>query len=189
MLVVGLTSGLGCGKTTVAGFFRKEGAAVINADKIVARLYMETRVKRRLIRGFKTANKRKIAEAVFSSKRKLAKLNAIMHPLVKKEVRKLLKVDKKKKKVVVLDVPLLFEAKMEKICDLVVVVKCSKEQQIKRTVRKFGLSRKDTLARINSQLALSKKIKLADVVIDNSGSKGDCKKQVRVLMEFLEGLI
>ena len=195
MLVIGLTSGIACGKTTVARMLSKYAhAAILDADKI-AKEEMRTgrSAYKKLVKIFgsgilcknKTISTKKLAELVFKNKNSLKKLNSAVHPFVIAEIKKQLK--NVKSKIVVIDAPLLLEARLQDLCDLVVVVNASKETQIKRLMRK-GFNRNEALMRINSQMPLNEKIKMADCVIDNDGALESTKKQAKALAAIIEGM-
>jgi len=196
MIVVGLTSGVACGKSTVARFFRQMKVAVIDSDEIVSMLYAKDRkLHKRLISVFgtkifdkknKKIKKPVLRKIVFVDKKKLKKLNSIVHPKVYAEIKKQLKKSRKsKKKIVVVDIPLLIETKGKKLVDYVIVVKAKKKVQISRLRKRDKLTRKEALERISLQMPLSKKIKAADFVIDNSYSYAETKRQVKNVFKQL----
>ena len=191
MLVIGLTSSIGCGKTTVAGFFRELGAKVIDADAIVHDLYrQDTALKKKLLAAFGSGillhgaiDRKALAAIVFHDAKQLRTLNALVHPAVLARIRK--EIESTRKKAVVLDVPLLVEASALRLVDKLVVVQCSLAQQLERVMHRLGLSREEALSRISAQLALKEKIKLADYVIDNGGSPRHTQRQVEMLYDKL----
>ncbi len=204
LFVLGLTSGIGAGKSTVAGMFRALGAKVIGADRIVQRLYSKNRMlRKRIVAAFgkraverAQVNRRFLAQAAFPDVRRLKRLNAIVHPLVKAEIyselkklnkklsnKKFFKI-KKKPGVVVLDVPLLFESGMNKICDAVAVVKAPLHARAARMLKR-SMPRKEFMRRLKAQMPLHEKVKLADFVIDNSGSPAATRRQARSTFRLL----
>src|SRR3989338_5955880 len=195
MLVIGLTSGIACGKSTVAKMLAKyANAQVLDADKIAkGEMHIGNPAYRKIIKIFgnkilnnnKTLNSKKLAEIVFKSKTALKKLNSAVHPFVIVEIKKRIK--NSKSKFVVIDAPLLLEARLQDLCDLVVVVEASRRTQIKRLMRN-GFSRKEAIARINSQMPLNEKIKMADCVIDNDGALESTKEQAKALAAIIEGM-
>ncbi len=187
MLVIGLTSSVACGKSTVAGFFKEFGAKVIDADAIVHRLYKEdTTLRKKLLAHFGTGilsqgdiDRKALATIVFNDRKELETLNALVHPAVLAEIKK--ELEGTRKQLVILDVPLLVESAARNLVDQLIVVKCSPAQQMERVMHRFGLSHEEALKRVSAQLPLREKIKLADYVIDNSGSLRSTRQQVEQL--------
>jgi len=184
-LIVGLTGGFGTGKSTVAGMLRSFGAKVIDADRISHGLIKPRgEVYKQIIRLFGKGicggkgiiSRRKLGEIVFKNKSSLAKFNKIMHPAIISLMK--LQIKKAKEDVVVMDAPLLFESGLEKLTDVVVVVKASLDNQIRRIQKKSALTKADIILRIKSQIPLKEKLCLADFVIDNNGTIENTRKQV-----------
>ncbi len=193
MKIIGLTGTIGSGKSTVAGMFRKMGATVIDADKIVSGLYKKNFfIKVKLVEQFgeevldknNKINRKKLGEIVFKSGKKLKRLNRIVHPFVFAEIRRRIK--ERKKGIVVIDVPLLIESKMQKLIDCLVVVKAKRTVLMQR-LKRVGYSETEARQRITSQLPLREKIKFADYVIDNSSSISNTHRQVKKIYKKLEG--
>ncbi|MBU0661916.1 dephospho-CoA kinase [Candidatus Micrarchaeota archaeon] len=196
MPVVGLTSSIACGKSSVARAFAEMGAELIDADEIVHELYrkpaMVTKIRVAFGKGAiknkggkKIVNREVLAELVFSDARKLKKLNSIVHPAVVREIGR--KIRRARKKIIVVDAPLLFEAKLAKMFDVVVAVKAGRKNQIAR-LRKRGLSTREACARIASQMPLREKVKLADYAIDTNGTRRETMRQVRGIYREITGL-
>lgn len=192
MTLVGVTGAFCTGKTTVCAFFKELGARVIDADKIVQRLYRSDKRIIRLVRknfgdGVFTKGRidtAKLKVAAFASKRALEKLCRIVHPRVIETMKKEAK--KSDKAVTVLDAPLLIEAGLSKDVDYVVVVTATMEKRIERAAgRKY--TKKDIYLRKARQMALGEKIKRADFVINNNRSKRYMKKQIRGIWQTLNG--
>jgi dephospho-CoA kinase len=185
-LVVGVTGGFGTGKTTVAGMFKSFGAAVIDADEI-ARLCLRpskstyAKVVRlfgnEIINEDASINRKRLAEMVFSHPRLRHKLNALVHPAIKKDIKA--QVQGAHGCVVVIDAPLLFETGIDKAADKVVVVTAGLEQQVRRLKKRAGLERNEVMQRIQSQMPLEKKARMADFIIDNSGSIRETAQQAK----------
>jgi len=168
--LIGLTGGVATGKSTVAGIFRGLGVRTIDTDKIAHKLLEKPIVKKIVVRLFGTSDRKKLARIVFNDPKKRRKLEKILHPLIFKGVKRVAK------GVVIIEVPLLFEAGWDKYFDKTIVVSCSVAVQRKRCPKKF-------LNRIKTQMPLAKKKKRADFVINNSGSKIKTKRQVKRIFD------
>ncbi len=187
MVVIGLTGSLSTGKSTVAQMFKRSGAVVVDADQIVHRhLNQRGAVYRKLIKTFGKQiinkggmNRKKLAEIVFKDRRKLRTLENILHPMVRLTISRELKKLKKSKKMVVLDVPLLFESGINRLADISVVVKTKPSTQIKRAMKRLHITRTEALTRIKAQMPLKEKIRRADIIIDNNGTQIKTKEQVK----------
>jgi len=184
-LVIGVTGSFGTGKSTVANFFAGLGARCIDADEIVHRLLSSRgRIYKKIIAQFGrgvlaidgSIDREKLGKMVFANQLLLNKLNALIHPEVIRIIRK--RIDAVKAGVLVLDAPLLIEAGLRPLVDVLVVVSLPRWLQIKRLQRKTNLSRSDIIKRIQAQLPLKNKISLAGYVIDNSGTRQKTKMQV-----------
>jgi dephospho-CoA kinase len=107
----------------------------------------------------------------------LRKLNSIVHP----EVIKVLKrnIADSSGRVVIIDAPLLLEARLGGLVDALIVVKCPKDEQVSRCMKKFGMKKEEVLSRMRSQMSLAKKIKMADHVVDNKGPKAETRVAVK----------
>jgi len=185
-IILGVTGGLGSGKSTVSGFLKTFGAEVIDADKLAheaiapgGKCYnkaIET-FGAKILRRDKRIDRVKLGRIVFANKGYLKKLNNIIHPEVIKEIRARIK--KSKSKVIVLDVPLLIESVPINLADRLIVVKIKKGVQIKRVKMKTSLTKSDIVRRINSQIPLPVKARLADFVIDNNGTISQTRKQAK----------
>jgi dephospho-CoA kinase len=192
-MVIGITGGYCTGKSQVARIFSKFGAEVIDLDKLAHKtLEPHTKIYKKIIKEFgkdilvsNRINHFLLAQKVFDNKKRLAKLNSIIHPVVVKQMLGLRKKFSKKNKVIVVEAPLLFEAGLKKYFDYIVVVKTDKDTQIRRAIKKTGFSREDVLRRINSQWPIGRKISQADFVIDNSKNIIGTNRQVREIWEMI----
>lgn len=192
-LVIGVTGGIGCGKSTVARFFQQLGAHCIDADQIARRILSgRNSISRRIIACFGkdivnsdgNIDRQRLAELVFSDKNKLLKLNRIIHPAVIQMIKK--EICQNSSSVIVLDAPLLIEAGISSLVDILIVVRLAQRLALSRKQDQSGLSRQHLLKRIKAQLPLKRKIPLADFVIDNSGTKSDTRKQVMRIWQLLK---
>jgi len=200
MLRVGLTGGIGCGKTTIAGMMRLLGCYVINADKIAHEMMEPGQAAYdRIVQEFGThilapggcIDRPRLAAVVFGEPDKLARLNAIVHPLVLQRIT--LELDDIEEvdptAVAVVEAALLIEAGYHRRMDRLVVAVCSKEDQMERlTNPQYGrnMSREDAERRIAAQLSLEERRALATDEIDCSGTLEETRRQVTQLVSRLK---
>jgi dephospho-CoA kinase len=197
-LLIGLTGGIGSGKSKVADLLERLGAAVDCSDKIVRELQAPGGPGLRAIveqfgREYLTANgeldRAKLGKLVFEDRDARLRLNLIIHPLVTAEHQRRVAAHRARGvDVIVADIPLLLEGKKAGVgtgailpFDLIVLVYAPESLQLERVIARDRLSPEDARARIASQLSIEEKRALADVVIDNSGAWEDTEKQVREL--------
>ncbi len=195
MKIIGLTGSIGSGKSTVSGIIRKMGIPVICADHI-AKQVVETGqpAYRKIIKNFgqkilnpdKSLNRTLLGQLVFGSATKRKQLNRIVHPYVIKHIRQQLASHKKKKTpLIVLDIPLLYEEKLDSLCNEVIVVYAPAKKMLERVRRRDLLPVKEIKNRIASQVSIEKKKKKADWIIDNSKRVESTKRQVKNLFNSL----
>ena len=189
MVVIGVTGGVGTGKSTIAAMFRQLGATVLDADAIAHRLMEPKRLAwRQIVAAFGegilnedgTINRRRLAAIVFRDEPRRRRLERILHPRVLKEIKQRLhRLRRSRIPAVVLDVPLLVEAGSHDLVDALVVVTAPPEVQRERLRAKHGWSDEEIDARMAAQWELSAKAALAEYVVDNTGSAGAARTQVR----------
>lgn len=191
-VILGLTGSFASGKSTVAGIFRSYGAKVIDADKIAHTLIKPgSKIYKKIINYFgrdilkenKSIDRKKLGRIVFSNKHLLRELNRIVHPAVIRVIKG--KIKDSRQRVIILDAPLLIEAGLEKIVDKLIVVTITKEKQINRARKKTGLDKKNILKRVKAQIPLRDKVRIADFVIDNSGTIMETKEQINQIRRLL----
>ncbi|MBT2692851.1 dephospho-CoA kinase [Bacillus sp. ISL-55] len=191
-LVIGLTGGIASGKSTISAMFTDIGITVIDAD-IEARLAVEPGEKayndivshfgQGILGDDGLINRPKLGEIIFNNEEKRLLLNSIVHPAVRERMaEKRAKAEEANEKAVVLDIPLLFESKLTGLVEKIIVVYVDEQTQLERLMKRNGFSEEEASSRINSQMPLKDKVRLADAVIDNSGSVVQSKQQ---LMEIL----
>jgi dephospho-CoA kinase len=197
MVIIGITGGMGTGKTTVAKMFAGFGAKTIDADKIAHSVIRpESDVWRKLLEAFGkeifnkdgTINRRKLAEIVFRKEpHKLEELNSIVHPeVIDIILGRIQDAAENGADAVVIDAPLLIEAGLETVVDKLVVVTAERETQEQRSRRQLKLNSEEIRARISAQIPLSEKEKRADYIIDNNGSLENTLKQAREIWEGIK---
>ena len=193
MMLVGLTGGIATGKSTVAKMFKQCGAVVIDADELARDVVSPGKVAwREIVNTFgkialdpdRTINRRALGAIVFRNHSKLRRLERIIHPRVEREQARLTRQAARKdpNAVVIYDVPLLFEAGVDKRVDTIIVVTADRETQIARLKKRNGLSRAEAIRRIRSQMPLAKKIRRADYTITGTLSKGEARKTIRNIL-------
>ena len=199
MLRVGLTGGIGCGKSTVAAMMKELGCHILNADKMAHALiapgepaYAEIRRQfgRNILASVGSVDRARLAAVVFGDAEKLASLNAIVHPLVLRELdRELNRLSQSDPDgVAVVEAALLIESGYHERLDRLVLVTCTREQQLERlTNPAFGraMSREQAEKRIAAQMPLEAKRTLAHDEIDCSGSLDFTKREVQKLVRQL----
>lgn len=174
MKIIGLTGGIGSGKTTVAKLFTELGVPVYNSDLKAKKLMQDSKEIRTAIVALlgeesyrlKKLNKKYIADRVFGDKELLQKLNAIVHPAVRKDFISWVKT--KRTPYVIQEAAILFENNSYKIFDKVILVKAPKEIRLERILARDNISREEILDRMENQWEDSKKIPLADFIIENT---------------------
>jgi len=186
-LIIGITGSFGSGKTFVASLFRSFGARVLDADSIAhAVIAKGKRAHKEIVRTFGreilnsrgSIDRARLAAIAFSKKDNLKKLGRIIHPEVIKVIKEKIGLAGRQE-IIVIDAPLLIEANAHRLADRLVVVKASARKQIERCMKKFCMSEEDVLKRIENQMPLKKKMRLADFVIDNDGTRSETRKQAR----------
>jgi dephospho-CoA kinase len=196
MLNVGLTGGIGSGKSTVDRLFRKKGAEIIDFDSLAhaAEAPGSTAWKeivayfgRDILNHDDTINRERLGTIVFRDSKKLKKLNSIVHPSLFDEWKRKIEVIRLKRKdaVIISDIPLLIEVKWHEYVDVVVLVYISPEEQIKRIMKRNGYTRHEATDRLNSQMPIGEKVPYANFIIHNEGSVEETEKIVSDIWETL----
>lgn len=179
MKVIGLTGGIASGKSLVSQAMRTLGAVIINADEIAHAataphqpVWNETieLFGKEILSEDGSIDRKKLGEIVFNDRKKLMQLNQITHPRIGQEIRNRIKKAglANPQAVVLVEVPLLYEAHMENLFDEIWVTWVDRETQIKRLMNRDGISEQDAIKRIEAQMPLDEKVKRADWVIDNN---------------------
>jgi dephospho-CoA kinase len=197
VLVIGLTGGIGSGKSTVSALLAAKGAVVVDADAIVQDVQrpgtpvfdaMVERFGPGVVAADGTLDRAAVADVVFTDPAALADLNAIVHPAVGAEILTRMEALGATDEVVVLDVPLLVESKNAYPVAGLVVVDVDPEVAVRRLVEHRAMREDDVRARMSRQATREQRLARADRVIDNSGSVDDLPAQVDDVWEWIEGL-
>ncbi|RXW17534.1 hypothetical protein EST38_g8320 [Candolleomyces aberdarensis] len=196
MLVVGLTGGIATGKSTVSNLLKSRGIPVVDADVIARQVVepgtpalakIEAHFGPQVIQADGSLDRKQLGSIIFNDAAQRAKLNAIVHPAVRKAMGwEVVRYWFKGEKICVMDVPLLIEGPLHKMVGKVVVVYCSEEIQLQRLIQRDNSTREDALSRLRSQMPIADKVAYADVVLDNSGTHQDLEAQVADLLRRLD---
>ncbi|MET3589057.1 dephospho-CoA kinase [Bartonella silvatica] len=192
MKIIGLTGSIAMGKTTVAGFFRQAGVSVFSADEMVHKLYDSEKTCSLIKHIFPDViengkiNRVKLSEILINDDKKLQKLEKIIHPLVRTKEEEFVETARQQgEKLVVLDIPLLFETKSEKRVDFVVVVSAPLTMQKERAMIRPNMSEEKFAFISSKQMSDEKKRERADFVIDTGKDLENTRQQVFCLIKKL----
>ncbi len=196
MILVGLTGGVATGKSTVAQMFQRCGAFVIDADALAHQVVEPDKPAwRAIVKTFgkavlnpdRTINRQALGALVFRNRASLRRLEQIIHPRVAREQARLTARARRNdsKAVVIYDVPLLYEAGIDKRVEKVIVVTADRETQIARLKKRNGFPRADAIRRIRSQLPLRQKARAADYLLDGTTPRPRLLAQVKRLYREL----
>ena len=188
MIIAGLTGGIASGKSTVSRFLFDAGARIIDADKIAREMVKQgTPAYDEILSLFSNTmllpdgeiDRERLGDIIFNDPKKKARLNAIVHPRVFERSTEMITqiASQAPDAVVIMDIPLLLEAGMERDLAEVIVVYVPEALQLERLMKRDGIGEKAAMARIRSQMPIEEKRKRATVVIDNSGSMSDSRRQ------------
>lgn len=178
MLKIGITGGIGSGKSTACSVFKELGVPIYNSDQRAKEIMVEDRI---LMESLKDAfgteiytngalNRAKLASIVFSDKEKLSVLNNLVHPAVGRDYQNWLS-QNKNKPYTIKEAALLFEAGIYKSLDYLILVTCPEEERIDRVVKRDGVTREEVKKRIANQWPEEDKLALSDFVLNNSGEE------------------
>ncbi|SVA43994.1 uncharacterized protein METZ01_LOCUS96848 [marine metagenome] len=191
MLKIGLTGGIGTGKSSVMEAFQSFGAAVLNADLLGHDAYLPgtigfekvvTEFGQEIVNSDGEIDRKKLGPIVFSDTSKMDRLNQIMHPLIRDLIEKrLATLESNQTKVAVVEAAILIEAGWKSVFDEIWVVIADREKVINRLGIRNGLSRDDAVRRIDSQMSDDERIKRGDIVVENTGSMEDLQTRVHSL--------
>lgn len=198
MKVIGLTGGIGSGKSTVARLFAEHGARVIDADKIGHDVYrpgtsawegVVAAFGRDVIAADGTIDRAVLGRRVFADPAARARLNAIVHPLIGMEIQTRLEAARQADdgRPVVIEAALLLDAGWRPLADVVVVVVAPRTAIFERLQAQRGLAAADVEARIAAQIDDDARRRLADIVIENDGGMDDLRAAVHALWEHIVG--
>ncbi|MER3121759.1 dephospho-CoA kinase [Bacillus altitudinis] len=195
-LVIGLTGGIASGKSTVSQMIKEKSIRVVDADIIAKEAVSKgSAALHQIVQTFGEEvllpngelNRQQLGAIIFSDEEKRKKLNAIVHPEVRKEMLKQRDEGVSNQETfVVLDIPLLFESKLEGLVDRIIVVYTTPELQLSRLMNRNDLSEEEALNRIQSQQSLEEKCQKADRVIENTKDLAFIRKQLENILNEWE---
>ena len=197
-VVIGLTGGIGTGKSTVSQILKEKNFPVIDLDVISHEVIKFPKVVEKIVENFgkevleynNTGNwiisREKLGRVIFGNREKRVILNSIMHPEILHIMREKILECKKENKIIFVEIQLLFEVQWEKEFDYILLVSAEKETQIKRILSRDNRSKEEALSIINSQMSLDEKKKRSDYVIENDGNIQDLEKKVDDFLKKIE---
>lgn len=193
--VIGITGGIASGKSNVSNICKELGYEVIDSDSIVKELSEKNKpLYNAYLKEFGpdfldlegNLDKKKLGKLIFNNLELKKKMDKISHPLVVEEIKN--RISNINDGLIFVDIPLLYEAKLEYLCDKVICVFLKKKLQVERLMARDGIDEDYALAKIHSQMDLYMKKELADYVINSQGEFSDTKKQVvNVINDILGG--
>ena len=196
MILVGLTGGIGAGKSTVSAMLAERGAAIVDADQIARDLQspgspvleaMAARFGEHILLDDGSLDRGAVAQIVFNDKAALDDLNAIVHPAMQDEIQRQIDVHRGTDRIVVLDFPLLGENPRKGLA-ATIVVDIPVDVAVERLVEQRGMDEADARARINSQISREQRLASATHIIDNGGDRDELIRQVDELWTALHAL-
>jgi dephospho-CoA kinase len=195
-MILGLTGGIATGKSTVSAMLRERGIPVIDAD-LIAREVVEPGMPayeaivqhfgRDILLPNGQINRKQLGEIVFSDETERQKLNAIVHPEVRRVMREEAeRAEREGADIVFMDIPLLFESKLQHMVDKIVVVYAPASMQLTRMMERDELDEEQAKKRLRAQFPIEQKKLDADYVIDNTGTREGTERQVEQLLAELQ---
>ena len=193
MKIIGLTGGIGSGKTTVLRWFETQNISCFESD-VVAKTLLNSSLKSLVIKAFGNniynssgiLNRKKLAACVFNNPKELAKLNRIVHPAVEKAFEDF-KQKHKDDSIIIKEAAILFESGGYKNCDAIILVIASEESRIQRVVKRDNIKKNDVEARIKLQWSDDKKKVLSDYLIQNEYLETTLDQAKKILNSLLNG--
>lgn len=191
---VGITGGIGTGKSLFSSFLEEREYCVINADSISKKLMIESQeLRNKIIKEFgkeaylnNELNKKYLAEKVFSNPEKLKKINSLVHPPTIEEIENQMKEALKTKKLVFVESAIIYDVKIESLFDFIILITASDENKIERIKKRDNSSKEEIEKRIENQLPDNSKKGKADFVIENNGSEKELKTKAGFILSILE---
>ncbi|MEK4187274.1 MULTISPECIES: dephospho-CoA kinase [unclassified Paenibacillus] len=195
-MIIGLTGGIASGKSTVSALLVNKGARLVDADVIAREVMLPghevlaaaaKQFGKEILFSDGTLNRAKLGEIVFQDPVALQTLNNLTHPAIRQEIKnRMYSMEQEEpKRLIIVDIPLLFESGLESLFHEIVVVYVPREVQIARLMERNRLSLEEAEARLNAQMDIEQKRNKADYIIDNSGDLAYTEQQVAVFWDRL----
>lgn len=202
-MVIGLTGGIGTGKSTVSQILRGKKFPVIDLDIVSHEVIKFPEVIKKIVENFGKevlenssnfenknneikVSREKLGKIIFENREKRLLLNSIMHPEILRAMKEKISRYKKNNKIIFVEIQLLFEVQWEKEFDYILLISAKKSTQIRRILERDNRSKNDALNIINSQMPLDEKKERSDFVIENDGSIQDLEKKVDEFLRMLK---
>lgn len=190
--IIGITGIISSGKSSVIKILIDKGYFIIDADVISKEITLKGNQAYEMIKKSfgddffidDKLDRKKLGSLIFNDINKREELNNIMHPIIKKEI--INRINNSNNDIIFLDIPLLFESKMDDLCDFIVCVYSDKDIIIERLMKRDNISFEYALKKINSQLSLEKKKELSDYIIYNNSSLEDLYIEVDKMLERID---
>ncbi|MFM9277750.1 dephospho-CoA kinase [Paenibacillus jiagnxiensis] len=193
-MIIGLTGGIATGKSTVSALLAARGALLVDADAIAREVMLPGHpVLNAVVRHFGqevlnedgTLHRKRLGAIVFANPSERQALNEITHPAIRQEIIRRMNAYEAEfpDKLVVVDIPLLYESRLDNLFQKVMVVYVPAEVQLKRLMQRDGLTPEQARQRLDAQMPIEEKKRLADIVVDNSRDVADTERQLDELLE------
>jgi len=200
IITIGVTGGIGSGKSEVCNILKESGASIVSADDL-AKEIMETNreMKRKLVQAFGESvyladgklNRAHLAKIIFFEDTSNRKINAIVHPYVLRRIRQIIQKEKARGQsaILVFEAALIYESGADKMLDVVIVVDANEQGRIQRVMERDRVSREEVLMRIKAQMAPASTVRKADFVIRNDGNLRELESKVKFLFRLFMKMI
>lgn len=196
MIKIGLTGGIGTGKSTISNIIKSEGIKIIDADTIAKEVLEQNPRILEMVRtqfggGFfdwrGEFRRKEFGNHIFRFPKQRIKYESIIMPYIKQSIEEKIKLDDQKgEKIIIIDAPTLIENNMHGEMDYVILVYAENSVQIQRVMNRDKLTKAEAVSRINSQMSMEEKKEFANIIIDNNGDLIDTQKQVYDLIDFMK---
>lgn len=196
MIKIGLTGGIGTGKSTVSNILKAEGLKIIDADAIAKEVLEKNPNILEMVRAQFGAGffdwrgefrRKEFGNHIFRFPKQRIKYESIIMPYIKQTIEdEVEKLEKKGEKIIILDAPTLIENNMHNEMDYIILVYADNSVQIQRVMNRDKLTKADAVSRINSQMPMEEKKEFANIIIDNNNDIVDTQKQVYDLIDFIK---